>query len=113
MIIAPSILRSDHYNQLTKAYWAIFSLIYVCAILILAVGSYNLLISQYLKLLILSMQVRTYTLDTLPFDYKILWNAGEYRIEGCSSCINTRKKTVCRPTFQAGGGGRLQLRLRV
>ena len=73
-------MHADHYNQLTKAYWAIFSLIYVCAILILAVGSCNLLISQFLSLLILSMQVRTYTLDTLPFDYKILWNVGEYHL---------------------------------
>ena len=38
-------MHADHYNQLTKAYWAIFSLIYVCAILILAVGKYNFSIS--------------------------------------------------------------------
>ena len=25
-------------------------------------------------------KVRTYTLDTLPFDYRILWNAGEYHV---------------------------------
>ena len=33
---------ADHFYELTKAYWVVFSLIYVCAILILAVSRFNL-----------------------------------------------------------------------
>ena len=75
-------MHADHYNQLTKAYWAIFSLIYVCAILILAVGTclFGFNLTNCETACSLRQQVRTYTLDTLPFDYRILWNAGEYII---------------------------------
>ena len=72
----------------------VFSLIYVCAILILAVGSclfgFNLPNSE--NVCSLRDQVRTYTLDTLPFDYRILWNAGEYI--NWMTCVNSRPNTA-------------------